>query len=191
MKNVSEEAAKKLARGNKTEAVALAMRRLLDKGARAGSLFGAHRGSVRVREGVHLIGPALGGEPDAETGREIERIHFCSIRVRPLARQRRRPPAPVNPSSDRRLLAKRGTVRLSAVSVWEIALLVDGRQVELDSPIEAWIARFLERPGIEPAPLGYRAACRSYRLYQLEHRDPADRASDRYRDRTCLSPSHL
>jgi PIN domain nuclease of toxin-antitoxin system len=39
------------------------------------------------------------------------------------------------------LLAKRGTVRLSAVSVWEIALLVDGRQVELDSPIEAWIAR--------------------------------------------------
>jgi hypothetical protein len=35
------------------------------------SLFGAHRGSVRVREGVDLLEPALDVEPDAETGREI------------------------------------------------------------------------------------------------------------------------
>jgi len=68
-----EEAARKLTRGNKTEAVALAVRRLLDENARAGSLFGAHRGSVRVREGVDLLEPALDVEPDAETGREIER----------------------------------------------------------------------------------------------------------------------
>jgi hypothetical protein len=68
-----EKAAKKLARGNKTEAVALAMRRLLDEDARAGSLFGAHRGSVQIREGVELIAPALDVEPDAATGREIER----------------------------------------------------------------------------------------------------------------------
>jgi hypothetical protein len=40
---------------------------------RAGSLFGAHRGSVKVRDGVDLIGPALDVEPDAEAGREIER----------------------------------------------------------------------------------------------------------------------
>jgi PIN domain nuclease of toxin-antitoxin system len=68
-----------------------------------------------------------------------------------------------------------GTIRLSAVSVWEIALLVDMRRIELDLPIEAWVTRFLQRPGIEPAPLGHREACRSYRLYQLERRDPADR----------------
>jgi hypothetical protein len=68
-----EEAAKKLTDGNKTEAVALAMRRLLDQDARAGSLFGVHRGSVRVHEDVDLIAPALDVEPDAETGREIER----------------------------------------------------------------------------------------------------------------------
>jgi hypothetical protein len=68
-----EEAARKLTRGNKTEAVALAMRRLLDENARAGSLFGAHRGSVKVREGVDLLAPALDVEPDAETGREVER----------------------------------------------------------------------------------------------------------------------
>ena len=68
-----EEAANKLTRGNKTEAVALALRRLLEENARTGSLFGAHRGSVRVREGVDLIVPALDVEPDAETGREIDR----------------------------------------------------------------------------------------------------------------------
>src|SRR5712691_9351895 len=42
-----EEAAKRLTGGNKTEAVALALRRLLERDARAGSLFGAHPGSVR------------------------------------------------------------------------------------------------------------------------------------------------
>jgi hypothetical protein len=68
-----EEAAKQLTDGNKTEAVALAVRRLLEQNARAGSLFGAHRGSVRVHEGVDLVGPALDVEPDAETGREVER----------------------------------------------------------------------------------------------------------------------
>lgn len=68
-----QEAARKLTRGNKTEAVALAVRRLLDENARAGSLFGAHRGSVKIRDGVDLVAPILDVEPDAETGREVER----------------------------------------------------------------------------------------------------------------------
>ena len=68
-----EEAAERLTGGNKTEAVALAVRRLLEQSARAGSLFGAHRGSVRVQEGADLIVPALDVVPDAESGREIER----------------------------------------------------------------------------------------------------------------------
>ena len=68
-----EEAARKLTGANKTEAVALALRRLLEQNAREGSLFGAHRGSVQVREGVDLIAPALDVEPDAETGHGVER----------------------------------------------------------------------------------------------------------------------
>jgi hypothetical protein len=68
-----EQAAKKLTNGNKTEAVALAMRRLLEQEARAGSLFGAHRGSARVHAGVDLVAPALDVAPDAATGREVER----------------------------------------------------------------------------------------------------------------------
>jgi hypothetical protein len=68
-----EEAAEKLTGGNKTEAVALAMRRLLEATARTGSLFGAHPGSVKVAPGVDLVAPVLDTKPDAETGREIER----------------------------------------------------------------------------------------------------------------------
>lgn len=68
-----------------------------------------------------------------------------------------------------------GTIFLSAVTAWEIALLLDTGRIGLDIPVEAWIERFLVRPGIEPAPLTPRAAARSYRLHHLEHRDPADR----------------
>lgn len=67
-----EEAAEKLTAGNMTEAVALGMRRLLNEGARAGSLFGAHPGSVRIRDGADLIAPVLESVLDAEIGREVE-----------------------------------------------------------------------------------------------------------------------
>jgi PIN domain nuclease of toxin-antitoxin system len=70
---------------------------------------------------------------------------------------------------------KGGTIFLSAITAWEIALLVDTGRIDLDLPVEAWIDRFLNRPGIEPVALGYRAACRSYQLHHLDHRDPADR----------------
>jgi PIN domain nuclease of toxin-antitoxin system len=68
-----------------------------------------------------------------------------------------------------------GTIFLSAVTVWEIAQLVDGGRIELDVAIEDWVTRFLGRPGVAPASLDHRAAARSYRLHHLEHRDPADR----------------
>jgi len=68
-----EQAAAKMTHGNKTEAVALAVRRLLDQDARTGSLFGAQRGSVEILEDVDLIEPVLDVVPDAETGREIDR----------------------------------------------------------------------------------------------------------------------
>lgn len=68
-----------------------------------------------------------------------------------------------------------GALYLSAVTAWEIALLVDTGRIELDLPVEAWVQRFVERPGIEAVPLDWRSASRSYQLHHLEHRDPADR----------------
>jgi len=68
-----EEAARRMTGGNKTAAVGLALRRLLEGDRREGSLYGRNRGSVRVRAGVDLLAPVLDFEPDAQSGREIER----------------------------------------------------------------------------------------------------------------------
>lgn len=68
-----------------------------------------------------------------------------------------------------------GAILLSAISAWEIALLVDMERIELDLPVDAWVQRFVERPGVEAAPLSHRAASRAYQLHPFEHRDPADR----------------
>jgi len=68
-----------------------------------------------------------------------------------------------------------GAILLSAITVWEIALLVDTGRIDLDVPVAVWIERFLDCPGIEAVPLGHQAASRSYQLHHLEHRDPADR----------------
>jgi PIN domain nuclease of toxin-antitoxin system len=68
-----------------------------------------------------------------------------------------------------------GAILLSAITVWEIALLVDTGRIDLDVPVAVWIERFLDCPGVEAVPLGHQAASRSYQLHHLEHRDPADR----------------
>ncbi len=68
-----EDAAKKLIGGNKTEAVAMAMRELLAKTGRTGSLFGENPGSARFADDWDPFAPALDVIPDAESGREIDR----------------------------------------------------------------------------------------------------------------------
>ncbi|MGH7049713.1 MAG: type II toxin-antitoxin system VapC family toxin [Acetobacteraceae bacterium] len=68
-----------------------------------------------------------------------------------------------------------GTVLLSAVTAWEIALLAGAGRIGLDLPVEPRIERFLGRPGIEAVPLGWKVAAAGYRFHHLEHRNPADR----------------
>ena len=68
-----------------------------------------------------------------------------------------------------------GVIHVSAITAWEIALLVDTGRIDLDVSTSAWIERFLGRPGVEAAPLDHRAAVRAYQLHPLDHRDPADR----------------
>jgi hypothetical protein len=68
-----ERAADRLTGGNTTEAVALAMRRVLEEDGRSGSLFAAHPGSVRVREGVDLTASAFDEPLPAESENKTDR----------------------------------------------------------------------------------------------------------------------
>lgn len=68
-----------------------------------------------------------------------------------------------------------GTIFLSAISAWEIALLVDSGRLDLDLPVWDWLDRFLDRPGVHAVPLDVAAAARAYRLHPYAHRDPGDR----------------
>ena len=58
--------------GNKTEAVAMALRALLAGQAREGSVFGAHSGSVVMQDGFDPVAPVFEDDMDAETGRELQ-----------------------------------------------------------------------------------------------------------------------
>lgn len=68
-----------------------------------------------------------------------------------------------------------GDILVSAVSAWEIAVLVDAGRIVLDLRPDAWVARFMARPGFVAAPLSMSAAARAYELVGFPHRDPADR----------------
>src|SRR5580658_1826484 len=60
-------------------------------------------------------------------------------------------------------------VCFSAVSAWEIALLVDAGRFRLDVAVLDWIDRFLALPGVAAVPLSHRAAARSYGLQNFEN----------------------
>lgn len=68
-----------------------------------------------------------------------------------------------------------GTLLFSAVSAWEIAMLVECARIALDVPVEAWIERFVGRAGIEGLPLSLGAAAQAYARHPFPGRDPADR----------------
>jgi PIN domain nuclease of toxin-antitoxin system len=68
-----------------------------------------------------------------------------------------------------------GLVLLSAVFAWETAQLLFSGRLTLDFPLETWISRFSDRPGVEHIPISHKAAAGAYALPDLEHRDPGDR----------------
>jgi PIN domain nuclease of toxin-antitoxin system len=80
--------------------------------------------------------------------------------------------------AQRRVLAKAGdnvALGVSDMTIWEIALLVENRRVELDRPLDEWLvgataAPVIERCGITPAIVREMVALPATRAW-----DPADR----------------
>jgi PIN domain nuclease of toxin-antitoxin system len=64
---------------------------------------------------------------------------------------------------------------VSAISVWEVAMLVAKRRIQLDRPVEIWVDLALALPGIQLAGLEPAIAVRSTKLPGEFHPDPADR----------------
>lgn len=64
---------------------------------------------------------------------------------------------------------------LSAISIWEIAMLVSKNKIQLNTSCQAWINKSLSLPGISLIPLSPEIAIESCELLGNFHGDPADR----------------
>ena len=64
---------------------------------------------------------------------------------------------------------------VSAITPWEIALLVERDRLRLTMELGAWIQTVLQAPGIDLLPIKPRIAIDSVRLPGRFHADPADR----------------
>ena len=80
--------------------------------------------------------------------------------------------------TSRELIAEASTgtdVTFSAISAWEIAMLVSKRRLALDRDVLAWLDAARRLPGVRMAPLSVDVSVDSTRLPGDLHGDPADR----------------
>ncbi len=67
-----------------------------------------------------------------------------------------------------------GALAISAISAWEVAMLVANGRIELTMPVDALVTACEQMPGFSLLPLTARIAASAARL-ALPHPDPADR----------------
>jgi PIN domain nuclease of toxin-antitoxin system len=68
-----------------------------------------------------------------------------------------------------------GTLRISAISLWEVAMLETRGRIILGKPTGLWLDEALADPGPAIEPLTPRIAVESCELPEVFHADPADR----------------
>lgn len=71
--------------------------------------------------------------------------------------------------------ARNGCVRVSAISVWEVAMLETRGRISRSRPLSEWVQSALHLPGVRLLPLGQEVAIESTRLPGGPHGDPSDR----------------
>lgn len=70
---------------------------------------------------------------------------------------------------------ERGALLLSAISVWEVAMLATKGRLTLRMPLLEWVREALKTPGLSLVPLSPEIAVESTQLPGEFHGDPADR----------------
>ncbi len=79
---------------------------------------------------------------------------------------------------------------VSAVSLRELAKMIQRRRMEVDMPLDGWLADLEAHPLIEVFPITSKIAAESVRLGDDFHRDPADQiivATARCHDLTLIT----
>lgn len=72
--------------------------------------------------------------------------------------------------------AKAASLAVSAISVWELAILVKRGRLTLATAVGSWIETSLRPPGVRIIPVGAALALDSVQLPDFDHhKDPADR----------------
>ena len=71
--------------------------------------------------------------------------------------------------------SRRGELLVSAISVWEVAMLESRGRITLSRPVDDWVRAALAAPGTRLLPLAPEIAVESTRLPGPPHGDPADR----------------
>ena len=91
------------------------------------------------------------------------------------------------------LAGSKGKVFVSAISVWELSMLVAKNRITLAKPINQWVKESLAQPGVNLSLLTPEVAIESSFLPGGFHGDPADRmivATARLNDLTLLTRDH-
>lgn len=73
------------------------------------------------------------------------------------------------------LIQQHSTILISAMTIWEIGMLVEKGRIELERDRLDWIEEALAVSGVELAPLSPRIMIQSTRLPGEVHGDPVDR----------------
>lgn len=72
--------------------------------------------------------------------------------------------------------ARASTLAVSAISVWELAMLVKRGRLTLATAVSSWVEASLRPPGVRILPVGTAVALDSVQLPDFDHhKDPADR----------------
>ena len=72
-------------------------------------------------------------------------------------------------------MREKSSVYISAISIWEIALLVSKERIALSIDIDEWIQRVASITGLNLMDLSIPILTQSCTLLNYEHKDPADR----------------
>ena len=67
------------------------------------------------------------------------------------------------------------SILISAISIWELGMLVEKKRIELEMDCLDWVEQALDSRGINLAPITPRIAIQSTRLPENIHGDPADK----------------